>query len=105
MGACPLPGGRLAFTSSRDGFRPAKGYPAVCLQLFVMDDRDTDIGEDELPTNLETIGHLNLAGALHPVLLADGRIMYSTLESRAPAATSSGASGPSIRTAPTGTRW
>ena len=34
MGACPLPGGRLAYTSNRDGFRPAKGYPAVCLQLF-----------------------------------------------------------------------
>src|SRR5262249_52670894 len=47
-----------------------------------MDDRDTDIGEDETPTNLEKIGHLNLAGALHPVVLRDGRIMYSTLESQ-----------------------
>lgn len=82
MGACPLPGGRLAFTSNRDGFRPAKGYPAVCLQLFVMDDSDTDIAEDAIPRNLEKIGHLNLAGALHPVLLADGRIMYSSLESQ-----------------------
>lgn len=81
-GPCPLPGGRLAFTSNRDGFKPAKGYPAVCLQLFVMDDRDTDIGEDETPTNLDKIGHLNLAGALHPVALADGRIMYSSLESQ-----------------------
>ena len=25
MGPCPLPGGRVAFTSNRDGFRPAKG--------------------------------------------------------------------------------
>ncbi len=82
MGPCPLPGGRIAFTSNRDGFRPAKGYPAICLQLFVMDDRDTDIGDDELPTNLEKIGHLNLAGALHPVVLRDGRIMYSSLESQ-----------------------
>jgi hypothetical protein len=82
MGPCPLPGGRIAFTSNRDGFRPAKGYPAVCLQLFVMDDRDTDIDPDETPTNLEKIGHLNLAGALHPVALADGRIMYSSLESQ-----------------------
>src|ERR1043165_336117 len=39
MGPCPLPGGRLAFTSNRDGFRPAKGYPAIALQLFVMADR------------------------------------------------------------------
>src|SRR5262245_43358982 len=82
MGPCPLPGGRLAFTSNRDGVRPAKGYPAVCLQLFVMDDRDTDIGDEETPRNLEKIGHLNLAGALHPVALRDGRIMYSTLESQ-----------------------
>jgi hypothetical protein len=82
MGPCPLPGGRIVFTSNRDGFRPAKGYPAIALQLFVMDDRDTDIGEDETPTNLEKIGHLNLACALHPVVLADGRLMFCTLESQ-----------------------
>jgi hypothetical protein len=82
MGACPLPGGRIAFTSNRDGFRPAKGYPAVALQLFVMDDSDGDIGADGDPPNLEKIGHLNISGALHPVVLKDGRIMYSTLESQ-----------------------
>jgi len=82
MSPCPLPGGRLAFTSNRDGFRPAKGYPAIALQLFTMDDRDTDIGDDEIPTNLEKIGHLNISGALHPVTLMDGRIMYSSLESQ-----------------------
>jgi hypothetical protein len=82
MGPCPLPGGRLAFTSNRDGFRPAKGYPAIALQLFVMDDGDSDIKEDEDPQNLEKIGHLNISGALHPVVLMDGQIMYSTLESQ-----------------------
>jgi hypothetical protein len=82
MGACPLPGGRLAFTSNRDGFRPAKGYPAVALQLFVMDDRDADLGPNDDPPNLEKIGHLNISGALHPVALKDGRIMYSSLESQ-----------------------
>jgi len=82
MGACPLPGGRLAFTSNRDGFRPAKGYPAIALQLFVMDDADADLGPDDDPPNLEKIGHLNISGALHPVALRDGRIMYSSLESQ-----------------------
>lgn len=82
MGPCPLPGGKIAFTSNRDGFRPAKGYPAIALQLFVMDDRDADIRDDEDPVNLEKIGHLNISGALHPVVLKDGRIMYSTLESQ-----------------------
>src|SRR5262245_56809594 len=82
MGPCPLPGGRIAFTSNRDGFRPAKGYPAIALTLFVMDDRDPNIKEDEDPQNLEKIGHLNISGALHPVVLMDGQIMYSTLESQ-----------------------
>lgn len=82
MGPCPLPGGRIAFTSNRDGFRPAKGYPAIALQLFVMDDRDTSIGKNDDPQNLEKIGHLNISGALHPVALKDGRIMFSTLESQ-----------------------
>jgi hypothetical protein len=81
-GPCPLPGGRIVFTSNRDGFRPSRGYPAVALQLFVMDDRDTGIGDGEDPPNLEKIGHLNIAGALHPVVLKDGRIMYTSLESQ-----------------------
>jgi hypothetical protein len=83
MGACPLPGGRIVFTSNRDGFKPSRGYPAVALQLFTMDDRDESIGEtDAAPRGLEKIGHLNIAGALHPVVLKDGRILFSTLESQ-----------------------
>jgi len=82
MGPYPLPGGKLVFTSNRDGFRPAKGYPAIASQLFVMDDRDVSIGDNDDPQNLDKIGHLNISGALHPVALKDGRIMFSTLESQ-----------------------
>lgn len=83
MGPYPLPGGRIVFTSNRDGFRPSKGYPAIALQLFVMDDSDQDVDPaDPLPGNIEKIGHLNIAGTLHPVTLRDGRIMFSTLESQ-----------------------
>jgi len=72
MHPCPLPGGRVAFVSSRNGYLPPpKSYPQVALQLHVMDDDGK---------NIETIGHLNLAGALHPVILKDGRILFSSLE-------------------------
>lgn len=82
FGAYPLPGGRIVYTSNRNAFEPSKGYPSVNLQLFVMDDRDESITGDDRGDNIEQIGHLNLAGALHPVTLADGRIIFSSLESQ-----------------------
>ncbi len=71
-GPCPLPGGKVVFTSNRNAFRPPKRLPHT-LQLFVMDDDGR---------NVECIGHLNLGMALHPVVLADGRVMFSSLESQ-----------------------
>ncbi|MBY0456899.1 MAG: hypothetical protein K2V38_06150 [Gemmataceae bacterium] len=71
-GPCPLPGGKVAFTSNRNGFKPPKRVPHV-MQLFVMDDDGS---------NVECIGHLNLGMALHPTILRDGRIMFSSLESQ-----------------------
>jgi hypothetical protein len=48
-----------------------------------MDDRDDSVAADDpRPANLHKIGHLNIAGALHPVVLKDGRIMFSSLESQ-----------------------
>jgi hypothetical protein len=72
MGPCPLPGGKVIFASNRNGFRPPKRVPHT-LQLFVMDDDGS---------NVDCIGHLNLGMALHPVVLADGRVMFSSLESQ-----------------------
>jgi hypothetical protein len=73
LGPCPLPGGKIAFTSNRDAVKTPRGYPQYALQLYVMDDDGS---------NVEKIGHLNVAGALHPVVLTDGRILFSTLESQ-----------------------
>ena len=76
LGPCPLPGGRVAFVSDRNAFKAANpGYApsALALQLFVMNDDGS---------NVECIGHLNLGMALHPVVLKDGRIMFSSLESQ-----------------------
>jgi hypothetical protein len=73
LGPCPLPGGRLAFTSTRDQVKVPRGYPRVANQLFVMDDDGK---------NVEKIGHINIGSALHPVILKDGRIIFSSLESQ-----------------------
>jgi hypothetical protein len=70
MHPCPLPGGRVAFVSDRDGFK-APRLAQGSLQLFVMDDDGA---------NVEKIGHLNVGQALHPVILKDGRIIFSSLE-------------------------
>ena len=68
----PLPGGKLVFVSNCNAFRPPK-HPSPTLQLFVMDE---DGG------NVECIGHLNIGMALHPTVLTDGRVMFSSLESQ-----------------------
>jgi hypothetical protein len=73
LGPCPLPGGRLVFTSTRDQFKVPRGYPKVANQLFVMDDDGNNVAK---------IGHINIGSALHPVVLQDGRIIFSSLESQ-----------------------
>jgi hypothetical protein len=79
LGPCPLPGGKVMFTSNRHGFRPpsSPGGGTPTLQLFVMDDADVGAA-----TNVECIGFLNVANALHPVVLMDGRVMFSSQESQ-----------------------
>ena len=79
LGPCPLPGGKVMFSSNRHGFRPpsSPGLGSPTLQLFVMDD------SDEGPsTNVQCVGFLNMANALHPVVLMDGRVMFSSQESQ-----------------------
>jgi hypothetical protein len=73
LGPCPLPGGKVMFTSSRDGYLPNKGMTFPNLRLYVM---------DEDGRNVEPIGHLNIGSALHPTVLKDGRVMFSSYESQ-----------------------
>ena len=73
LGPCPLPGGKVVFSSSRNTFLPNKGFTAPNLQLYTM---DNDGG------NVELMGHMNLGSALHPVVLTDGRVMFSSYEAQ-----------------------
>ena len=73
LGPCPLPGGRVAFTSNRNGFEPPKGYTSPTLQLFVM---------DEDGSNVTPIAPMGISSSLHPTVLRDGRLMYSSHESQ-----------------------
>lgn len=71
LGACPLPGGKLMFVSSRDGYLPNKGFTSPNLRLYIMDDDGR---------NVEPIGHINIGSALHPTVLTDGRVMFASFE-------------------------
>jgi len=73
LGPCPLPGGKIAFTSNRNGFLPTKTFTNPCLQLFVM---------DEDGKNVTWIAPMSFGSALHPTVLQDGRIMFSSYESQ-----------------------
>ncbi|UXI68438.1 TolB family protein [Tahibacter amnicola] len=71
LAPCPLPGGRVVFTSNRNGFEPPKGYTAPTLQLFVM---------DQDGRNVTPIAPMSISSALHPTILRDGRLMFSSHE-------------------------
>jgi hypothetical protein len=81
MHPCPLPGGRVAFVSNRDGLRSPR-LAGGALQLFVMDDppHPDPLPQGAREQNVEKIGYMNVGQALHPVVLKDGRIIFSSLE-------------------------
>ncbi len=77
VGACPIAGPNpgieeIVFASSRDYKVPPRGLTTPNLKLFRMDWSGKNVRE---------IGHLNVGSAMHPTPLADGRIMFSSLES------------------------
>jgi hypothetical protein len=71
LGPCPVPGGKVAFTSNRNGFWPQKGFTSPTLQLFVM---------DEDGSNVTPIAPMTVSSALHPTILRDGRLLFSSHE-------------------------
>ena len=73
LGPSPVPGGKVAFTSNRNAFWPTGDLTAPTLQLFVM---------DEDGSNVIPIGAMNVNSALHPTILQDGRLLFSTYESQ-----------------------
>ena len=73
LGPCPIPGGKVAFTSNRNGYTPPGSYTAPCLQLFVMDDDGA---------NVTPIAPMTIGSALHPTPLQDGRLMFTSYESQ-----------------------
>ncbi len=68
-----MAGGRIAFSSNRNGFVPPRGLTNPTMQLFVMDE---DGG------NVTQIAPMNIGSALHPTPLVDGRLLFSSLESQ-----------------------
>lgn len=73
MGPCPIAGGKVVFTSNRNGFIPTKGFTPVVSQLYVM---------DEDGSNVQAIAPMTLGAALHPFQLKDGRVAFSSYESQ-----------------------
>lgn len=70
-----LPDGRIVFTSTRDNFVPNRMTHAGqrAMQLYVMD------GDGK---NVQPIGFLNISSAMHPYVLRDGRIVFTSWENQ-----------------------
>ncbi len=73
LGPAPVAGGKIAFTSNRNGFMPPRGHTRPTLQIFVM---------DEDGSNVTPIAPMTIGSVLHPTPLRDGRLMFSTLETQ-----------------------
>ena len=73
MGPAPVAGGKIVFTSNRNGFQPTKSFTTTTMQLYIM---------DEDGKNVTAIAPMTLGSALHPTSLTDGRILFSSYESQ-----------------------
>lgn len=66
--------GRIIFTSTRNNFQSSQHGPGHrASELFVMDNNGK---------NVERVAAFNLARALHPVVLTDGRVIFTSWENQ-----------------------
>ncbi len=86
MGPQPLPGGKIAFTSNRQAEVAFRGTPNIfsrhVMQMWVMDDHDGSLTSADL-SNMRQVGFGNLGLVLHPVILQDGRLMFTNWDAAA----------------------
>ncbi|MCO6429245.1 MAG: hypothetical protein J5J00_00155, partial [Deltaproteobacteria bacterium] len=80
MGASPLPGGKIIYATNQNAYLPGNDFPHLNFQLAVTDDVDDSKDANQ---NAEVIGHLNLGSALHPHVLSNGEVLFSSAESQA----------------------
>jgi hypothetical protein len=73
MAPTPLPGGKIMFVSNRHGFLPNKTFTFPNLRLYVM---------DENGANVEQVSPMTIGSAMHPIVLRDGRVVFSSYESQ-----------------------
>ena len=73
LGPAPLAGGKIIFSSNRNGLLPVKSYTFPVMQLFVM---------DEDGANVTPVAPMTHGSALHPTPLADGRVMFTSHEAQ-----------------------
>ncbi|MBI5136114.1 MAG: hypothetical protein HZA24_02135 [Nitrospirae bacterium] len=82
LGATPLPGGDIVFTSNRSGLVPprqgtlqhlTKPTDLLAAQLYRMSDHDGASPNKDL----RAVGHSNLHLVQHPFMLRDGRLLLS----------------------------
>ena len=97
LGPAPLAGGKIAFTSNRNGFVPPHGLTNPTLQLFVMDEDGAQRDADRADEHRQR--------AAPDAARATAACCSARSRRRACATAACGASGRSGPTAATGSRW
>lgn len=79
LGGCPVPGGKVIYSTSQYGFDAVKSatYPNMRLALL-----DEHCQHPDGTYCTEQVGYLNLGSALHPTIMTNGKVMFSSGEAQ-----------------------